>query len=198
VALFARRLAQQLDLGQEGCQRVYLSGLLHDVGKIGIRGTILRKEGQPTEDEFAEVTQHPEHAWAMLHDLEHLKPMLPGVLHHHESYDGSGYPDGLKGEEIPLDARIMAVADAYDAMTSDRPYRKCMPQAKVEEILRAGAGSHWDPQVVEAFLAAVPDMVRIRQSYRPRMQQRRRREAAAMPVADTRPTCETPAASEPG
>jgi HD-GYP domain-containing protein (c-di-GMP phosphodiesterase class II) len=191
VALFARRLARQLGMSEEACQRVYLSGLLHDLGKIGIRGDILRKEGQPTADEFAEVTRHPEHAWAMLHDLEHLKPMLPGVLHHHESYDGSGYPDGLRGEEIPIDARVMAVADAYDAMTSDRPYRKGMPQEKVEGILRAGSGTHWDPGVVEAFLAAMPDMIQIRQSYRPRTQRRRQRDAAASPVVETTQMGET-------
>jgi HD-GYP domain-containing protein (c-di-GMP phosphodiesterase class II) len=191
VALFARRLARELGFDEEGCQRVYLSGLLHDLGKIGISGSILRKQGQPTEEEFAEVTRHPEQAWAMLHELHHLQPMLPGVLHHHESFDGTGYPDGLSGEEIPLDARVMAVADAYDAMTSDRPYRKGMPQEKVEAILRAGCGTHWDPRVVEAFLAAMPDMLRIRQSYRPRPQRRRKPDGTAVPVATAEQTCET-------
>jgi hypothetical protein len=187
VALFARRLAGEVGLDQEGCQRVYLSGLLHDLGKIGISGAILRKEGQPTAEEYAEVARHPEHAWAMLHELQHLQPLLPGVLHHHEKYDGTGYPDGLSGNEIPLDARIMAVADAYDAMTSDRPYRKGMPQEKVEAILSAGRGTHWDPRVVEAFLTAMPDIVRIRQSYRPRPQRRRSPRGAANPAPHTTP-----------
>jgi HD-GYP domain-containing protein (c-di-GMP phosphodiesterase class II) len=173
VALFARRLAQQLGFDQQSCQRIYLSGLLHDVGKIGLSGGILRKQGQPTEEEYAEVRQHPEQAWTMLHELQHLKPLLPGVLHHHESYDGTGYPDGLSGDDIPLDARIMAVADAYDAMTSDRPYRQGMAQETVEGILREGGGRHWDPAVVEAFLAAMPDMIHIRESYQPRPQRRR-------------------------
>jgi HD-GYP domain-containing protein (c-di-GMP phosphodiesterase class II) len=173
VALFARRLAHEFGFSEENCQRVYLSGLLHDLGKIAISGAILRKEKRPTKGEFAEIMRHPEQAWAMLHELRHLRPLLPGVLHHHERYDGTGYPDGLSGEEIPLDARIIAVADAYDAMTSDRPYRRGMSQEEVEATLRTGSGGQWDPQLVEAFLAAAPEIAHIRRSYRPRPKLRR-------------------------
>lgn len=198
VALFARRLGQELGLDEEACQRLYLGGLLHDVGKIGISGAILRKAGRLTDEEFAEIKQHPEQSWAMLHDLEHLQQILPGILHHHEEYDGTGYPDGLAGEEIPLDARIMAVADAYDAMTSDRPYRNGMPQEKVEAILRQGAGTQWAPQVVETFFRAMPEIVKIRQSYRPRPQPRRKPDCTAIPLVDTTQICsDTQSASEP-
>ena len=174
VALFAKRLGQELGQDEEACQRIYLSGLLHDVGKIGISGAILRKAGRLTDEEYTEIQQHPERAWTMLHDLEHLQHILPGIVHHHEEFDGTGYPDKLSGEDVPLDARIMAVADTYDAMTSDRPYRKGLPQEKVDAILREGVGTQWDPQVVEAFFRAMPEMVEIRQSYQPRPQPRRK------------------------
>lgn len=198
VALFARRLGQELGLDEEACRRLYLGGLLHDVGKIGIRGAILRKAGRLTDEEFAEIKQHAERSWTMLHDLPHLQQILPGIVHHHEEFDGSGYPDGLTGEEIPLDARILSVADAYDAMTSDRPYRKNMPQEKVDAILRQGAGTQWDARVVEAFFDAVLDMVAIRQSYRPRPQPRRKPDCSAIPLVDTTQICaDAQPASEP-
>ena len=198
VALFVKRLGEELGLDEEACQRLYLSGLLHDVGKIGISGDILRKVGRLTGEEYAEIQQHPERAWTMLHDLGHLQQILPGILHHHECYDGTGYPDRLSGEDIPLDARIMAVADTYDAMTSDRPYRKGMPQEKVDAILREGAGTQWDPLVVEAFSRAMPEIVKIRQSYQPRSQPRRKPDCSASPAVDTTQICsEMQPASEP-
>ena len=198
VALLAMRLGQALDLDEAACQRLYLVGLLHDVGKIGISRAILRKEGPLTDEEFAEIKQHPEQSWTMLHDLEHLQQILPGILHHHEEYDGTGYPEGLAGEEIPLDARIMAVADAYDAMTSDRPYRKGMPQEKVEAILRQGAGTQWDARMVEAFLNAMPEMVTIRQYYQSKPPPHRKPTCAAIPLVETTQICsDTQPASEP-
>ena len=93
--------------------------------------------------------------------------MLPGVLYHHERYDGHGYPDGLEGEEIPLDGRILAVADAYDAMTSDRAYRQGLSQEKAEAVLRDGAGTQWDPRIIEAFFRAADEIVDLRSFYNP-------------------------------
>jgi HD-GYP domain-containing protein (c-di-GMP phosphodiesterase class II) len=168
VASFARRLGKEAGLGSGECERLYLSGLLHDVGKIGIPDALLGKPGRLTEDEFRIFTKHPEAGWDILHELDALKHVLPGVLHHHERIDGGGYPDGLAGEAIPLDGRILAICDAYDAMTSDRPYRKGMPQEQAETILRDGAGSQWDARLVAMFMAIMPDILAIRSAYRPR------------------------------
>ncbi len=166
VAMMARRLATQLNLSSELRQDIFLCGLLHDIGKIGVPDRILRKPGRLTEEEFAAIKTHPEIGARLLRGLKPLEKLLPGVLHHHESVDGSGYPHGLAGEEIPLMARILAVADAYDAMTSDRPYREGMPRKKAESILREGKGTQWDDQVVDAFFAAQADIERICQHYK--------------------------------
>lgn len=170
VALFAERLGQRLGYGAADCQRLYLTGLLHDVGKIGVEDSTLLHAGILTEQQYAQIKQHPDNGWAILRDLDQLRDVLPGVLHHHERYDGTGYPDGLAGEEIPTDGRVLAVCDAYDAMTSDRAYRAGMPQQKAEAILRDGAGSHWDPTIVVAFLSIMPDILQIRGAYHPRPQ----------------------------
>jgi HD-GYP domain-containing protein (c-di-GMP phosphodiesterase class II) len=170
VALYGKRLADELGLGEDYCERLYLTGLLHDVGKIGVRDAVLRKPGPLTDGEFEEIKQHPDKGWSILHDLEPLGYVLPGVLHHHENYDGRGYPDALAGEQIPLDGRILAVADAFDAMTSDRPYRTGMPLKQAEAILRDGAGRQWDPEMIDAFLRAMPDILAIKDTYRPRVQ----------------------------
>ena len=165
VALFSKRIAETMGYDDVATEKLYLSGLLHDVGKIGVSDAVLHKPGQLTEEEFAEIKRHPDEGWAILLELEQLRYILPGVLHHHEQVNGTGYPDGLKGDEIPLDARIMAVADAYDAMTSDRAYRKGMPHEKAIEIIRSGAGTQWDVDVVEAFLGVIDDITAIRYGY---------------------------------
>lgn len=168
VALYTRRLAQHLGYDEEAIERIYLTGLLHDVGKIGISDATLNKAGKLTDEEFAEIKEHPDHGWSILCELRQLAYVLPGVLHHHERFDGAGYPDGLSGTNIPLDARIMAVADAYDAMTSNRAYREGMPHEKAVAILRDGAGTQWDPEIVGAFLLIVEDILEIRHNYQPR------------------------------
>jgi HD-GYP domain-containing protein (c-di-GMP phosphodiesterase class II) len=165
VALFSKRLAQAIGFTDEECQRIYLTGLLHDVGKIGVSDATLNKPGRLTDEEFREIQQHPNCGWVILHDLEPLHYVLPGVLHHHERYDGAGYPDGLAGEDIPIDGRILAIGDAYDAMTSDRPYREGMPQERAEAILREGAGAQWDPRLVDVFFQIMPDIITIRANY---------------------------------
>jgi HD-GYP domain-containing protein (c-di-GMP phosphodiesterase class II) len=167
VALFSKRIAEQLGYEPAAAERLYLTGLLHDVGKIGVSDAVLRKPDKLTDEEFAEIKRHPDEGWSILRDLEPMNYVLPGVLHHHEQINGTGYPDGLAGDQIPLDARIMAVADAYDAMTSDRAYRAGMPHEKAVGILRSGAGSQWDAQCVDAFLAAIDDIIAIRYDYKP-------------------------------
>lgn len=161
VALIARRLGEELNLPLDDLKDLYLSGLVHDIGKIGVDDAILRKPGRLTEEEMAHIQRHPEIGYNILSGLKNLKSVLPGVRHHHESYTGKGYPDGLKGESIPLMARIIAVADSFDAMGSDRPYRQGMPISKVSEILERGAGDQWDPQVIAAFFAAREDIIKI-------------------------------------
>ncbi|MBP86544.1 MAG: hypothetical protein CMJ64_07505 [Planctomycetaceae bacterium] len=164
-----------MGLGEDYCERLYLTGLLHDVGKIGVRDAVLSKPGALTDEEFEEIKEHPDKGWAILQDLNPLSYVLPSVLHHHENYDGRGYPDNLAGEDIPLDGRILAVADAYDAMTSDRPYRSGMPHEKAEAILRNGAGSQWDAEGIDAFFRAMPDILHIKETYAPRTPPQRKK-----------------------
>jgi HD-GYP domain-containing protein (c-di-GMP phosphodiesterase class II) len=161
VSRVAVRIALELRCNPKIVNTIYMAGLLHDVGKIGINDSVLRKAGRLTDQEFEHIKLHPEMGYRILADLRQLADVLPAVLHHHEQWDGGGYPHGLKGEETPLIARIMAVADAYDAMTSDRPYRKGMCEEKVQQIFRDGAGKQWDAKVVEAFFAANEDIVAI-------------------------------------
>jgi HD-GYP domain-containing protein (c-di-GMP phosphodiesterase class II) len=165
VALYARRLGQEIGLDEDASEKIYLTGLLHDLGKIGISDSVLKKNGPLTEQEFAEIQRHPDLGWAILRELEQFDYVLPGVLHHHERYDGKGYPDKLHGEETPLEGRLLAVVDAFDAMTSDRPYRTGMPMEKAIQILADGAGTQWDAYLVDAFLRILPDILEIRNSY---------------------------------
>ncbi len=173
VALFGERLSRELGYKEKDCERIYLTCLLHDVGKIGVSDAALNKPGRLTDQEYDEIKHHPDFAWGILHDLEQLVYLFPGIVHHHERYDGGGYPDGLANDDIPLDARIVAVADAYDAMTSDRPYRRGLSQEETESILREGRGQQWDPIVVDTFLRIMPDVLKIQETYsRPQRSQR--------------------------
>ena len=161
VARVAVRLAQAMGCDEQTVETIYLSGLLHDVGKIGINDQVLQKPGKLTPLEFEHIKTHARIGYNILIDLKQLGQVLPVVLHHHESWDGRGYPEGLAGEAIPELARIVAVADAYDAMGSDRPYREGMPDEKLDEVIRQGAGKQWDPRVVEAFFKARDDIRRM-------------------------------------
>ncbi|MBN1394850.1 MAG: HD-GYP domain-containing protein [Pirellulales bacterium] len=161
VARAAVRLAEELGCDAETRKTIYLAGLLHDVGKIGVEDRVLRKPGKLSGEEYDHIKRHAEIGHHILQDLSKLGDVLPVVLHHHESWDGRGYPQQLDAERIPLAARIVAVADAFDAMTSDRPYRKGMPDEKVDAILREGAGHQWDPMVIDAFFRCREDMRKI-------------------------------------
>ncbi len=152
VARISVRLGEQIGLHESIRSELYLGGLLHDIGKIGVPDHVLRKPGRLSEAEFDLVKQHPVIGDAILGHVNQLAHLRPLVRNHHEQFDGSGYPDGLAGEAIPLGARIVAVADSFDAMMSERPYRKAMAPAQVERALRDGSGRQWDPEVVEAFL----------------------------------------------
>jgi HD-GYP domain-containing protein (c-di-GMP phosphodiesterase class II) len=152
VARVAVELGRELGLEREGLHDIYLAGLMHDIGKIGIHDAVLSKAGRLTEAELGHVRQHVTIGYQILSDVKAVSHLLPGVLYHHERWDGRGYPQGLKGEAIPLLARILSVADSYDAMTSDWPYRCGMGRCEVEEVLRGGAGEQWDGRVIDAFL----------------------------------------------
>jgi putative nucleotidyltransferase with HDIG domain len=164
VARAAVRLAEELGCDRRTLNTIYLSGLLHDIGKIGVDDQVLRKPGKLTDEEYEHIKTHVRVGQKILLDLKKLDDVLPVVLHHHESWDGRGYPSRLAAKNIPLAARIVAVADAFDAMGSDRPYRKGMPDQKIDEIFRSGAGRQWDPEVVEAFFRARQDIREIMKS----------------------------------
>ena len=152
VALLSKHLAQTVGMSPRDCQRIYMTGLLHDIGKIGVPDSILQNPAKLTDEEFDAIKAHPQIGYEILQHVPQLQYALPGVLHHHESIDGTGYPHGLVGNKIPFTARILAVADAYDAMTSNRPYRDGMPRERAEHILRENAGSQWDAEIVNHFL----------------------------------------------
>ena len=137
-------------------------GLLHDVGKIGVEDGVLKKPGKLTPEEFRSIQGHVKIGIHILSDLKKLHHLLPGVAYHHESLDGTGYPSGLSGESIPLPARILAVADAFDAMSSTRPYRRRLPPSEIDAIFRKGSGVQWDPRVIDALFACRADLDRIR------------------------------------
>ncbi|NND98586.1 MAG: HD domain-containing protein [Pirellulaceae bacterium] len=151
-------LATRLGYDDEGLSRVRRGGILHDIGKIGVDDAVLRKPGKLTDDEFDQIKQHPILGYEILKGIRQFRDILPAVRNHHESWDGRGYPDALAGNEIPRDAQIMAVADAFDAMTSDRPYRSGMSLEKVVSIFQDGRGKQWAPDVVDALLA-MPDVM---------------------------------------
>jgi HD-GYP domain-containing protein (c-di-GMP phosphodiesterase class II) len=154
VARMAYDVGLRLDCKEARLRLLQLGGALHDVGKLAISDAVLNKPGPLTAEELVEVRAHPEIGARMVALDRALRPSLPGVLYHHERWDGAGYPTGRAGPEIPLEARILAVADSFDAMTSNRPYRAALRvEYAVEEIDRC-AGTQFDPDVAVAFLAA--------------------------------------------
>jgi len=154
VTVYSTAIARTMGLPANRVELVRRAAILHDLGKIGIPEAILNKPGRLSPEEFAAVTRHPEIAVGILRHISFFQPLLGVVLHHHERYDGSGYPEALAGRAIPLESRIMAVADTFDAMTTTRAYRKALPLADANaEVIRA-AGTQLDPDVVDCFLRA--------------------------------------------
>jgi HD-GYP domain-containing protein (c-di-GMP phosphodiesterase class II) len=158
VARMGVRIAQEMGFPEPFISDLYLGGLLHDIGKIGVRDVVLQKPGPLTEEEMKEVQAHPVIGDRIISNVHQLAHLRPGVRNHHERYDGLGYPDRLAGEQIPLMARILAVADSCDAMLSARPYRPPLPARQVEATMLGGAGSQWDPSIVEHFMRCRKDL----------------------------------------
>lgn len=155
VAQYSEQIAILSGMSSEQVVLLRKSALLHDIGKIGVRDSVLLKDGKLTDEEFEQIKMHPVMGEEILKQIQPaapIAPLLPGVRSHHERYDGRGYPDGLAGTDIPLFGRIIAVADAYDAMTSDRPYRQGMPVSKALSILEDGKGTQWDPVFSTLFV----------------------------------------------
>jgi putative nucleotidyltransferase with HDIG domain len=157
VEVLAHGLARRLGLDRQALLRLRLGALLHDVGKLAVPEAVLVKPGALNDVERAQMRRHPGAGAWMLRTIGVAKEALPGVLFHHERWDGRGYPAGLAGASIPLAARILAVVDAFDAMTSTRPYRGPRPASDALEELRCCAGSQFDPGVVDVFIAACLD-----------------------------------------
>jgi putative nucleotidyltransferase with HDIG domain len=151
VTRLAKALARKMGLSEEELFTIEIGALLHDVGKIGVPDAILHKPGILDSDETLEIREHPSKGTQILSNISYLEPAIPCVLHHHERYDGTGYPDRIAGEAIPLPGRIISVADAFDAMTSDRPYRRRRTPARALAELRRHSGRQFDPAVVAAF-----------------------------------------------
>jgi putative nucleotidyltransferase with HDIG domain len=157
VTVLAEVVAARLGLDEERAEIVRLGAALHDIGKLSVPEEVLRKPGPLSEHELAEVHDHPRTGACMLQLVPALRRAVPAVLYHHERWDGRGYPEGLAGAEIPVEARILAVADAFDAMTSDRAYRRALPAEHALSELERCAGAQFDPEVVAVFVEAWRD-----------------------------------------
>lgn len=155
LIVYGLGVARELGMGEKEIKNIRYAAALHDVGKIGIKDAILNKPEKLTEDEYEEIKKHPEIGYNMLKKIKFLSPIANGVLHHQERYDGLGYPDKLSGEDIPISSRIIAVIDTFDAMTTDRPYRKALPLQTALDELKKYSGTQFDPKVVEAFLKII-------------------------------------------
>lgn len=155
LAEWCLRVARQLGIGERELHQFEVAALLHDIGKIGVPDSILRKPGPLDPAERAVMNKHPEYSWTILRMLHGLETASLFALHHHESLDGTGYPAGLKGTEIPIGSRIVCVIDAFDAMVSSRPYRKGLPVDEAIRRLILSSGTQFDPQIVQCFLKIV-------------------------------------------
>ena len=152
LAEWALRVARKMGIPEERLFQVEVAALLHDVGKIGVPDAILRKAGPLTPEERALINRHPEYSWSILRQFLGLEEASLYALHHHESMDGTGYPAGLKGNDIPLVSRIISVIDAFDAMVSNRCYRKGLPHTEAIARLLRGSGTQFNPEVLQAFV----------------------------------------------
>jgi len=163
VMHYADLLAQKMNLPEKERENLKFAAVLHDIGKIGIGETVLNNRNKLSSDEYQQMKQHPVIGQNIIQPIELLKPIQLYIRHHHEWYNGNGYPDGLSGEKIPYSARILSIADAYDAMKSDRPYRHSLSEEKAIMELKKGSGTQFDPEIVQTFIQLVektPDLIK--------------------------------------
>lgn len=153
LAEWAVRIGRDLGLDDECLRDLETAAILHDIGKIGVPDAILRKPAKLTEEEYAVIKKHPEYGWAVLRAVPGFERVSLFVLHHHEAFNGKGYPAGLRGDEIPIGSRIVSVMDSFDAMVSSRPYRKGLPLDEAIRRLEADTGKQFDPVVTPKFIA---------------------------------------------
>lgn len=151
VMEYSLAVGKTIGMSEEELTRLELAAVLHDIGKIGVRDSVLLKQGKLTDDEFLQIMQHPELGGQILSRIPQLQEIIPGVVQHHERFDGKGYPEGISGEQIDLAARIIAIADTFDAMTTDRPYRRGFSFEEAFEEVRRNSGTQFDPKIVDAF-----------------------------------------------
>ena len=157
VAEYSREIAKRFGYSPAMQQKIYMMGLLHDVGKIGVPDAIINKDGKLDDEEYARIKEHPIKGAKILENIKEMPELVTGAKWHHERYDGKGYPDGLSGKSIPEEARIIAVADAYDAMSSNRSYRRSLPQEKVREQIVSGKGSQFDPDFADIMVKMIDE-----------------------------------------
>jgi HD-GYP domain-containing protein (c-di-GMP phosphodiesterase class II) len=157
LAEWSVRIGRDLGFDDSTLRDLEVAAILHDIGKIGTPDHILRKPGKLTDEEFAVIKKHPEYGWAVLRVVPGFERVSLFVLHHHEAFDGTGYPAGLRGDEIPIGSRIVSVMDSFDAMISSRPYRRGLPMDEAIRRLEAGIGTQFDPIVTPRFIAMARD-----------------------------------------
>ena len=157
VASYSKEIAGRYGYDEKQQEKIFMMGLLHDVGKIGVPDEVINKPGRLTDEEFARIKKHPAIGGKILSNIKEMPELAAGAKWHHERYDGKGYPEGLAGEDIPEEARIIAVADAYDAMTSNRSYRGVIPQEKVRSEIEKGKGSQFDPKFADIMLEMIEE-----------------------------------------
>ena len=164
---YSRLIASEMNANEEWVELIFNAAPMHDIGKIGIPDAYLLKQGKLNDTEWELMTNHPEFGVAILGDnsSELLQMAKEIALNHHEKWDGSGYPNGLKGEEIPLSARIIAIADVFDALTTVRPYKQAWPVEKAVNYIDENSGSHFDPNLVSIFQRALPEILKIKEAY---------------------------------
>ena len=166
VSKYATDIAEALHLPEERVSAIHTAALLHDIGKIGVSDQILQKNGPLNDEEWEPIQAHPSMGVSILKHVENLRDCLAAVQYHHERYDGSGYPSGLKGSNIPLDARILAIADSFDAMTSSRPYRdKMTAEDALGEIIQC-SGTQFDPEIVRVFAKLIGPSLPVKKTAR--------------------------------
>ncbi len=152
VTALAEAIARRLGWSEERLESLRVGGPLHDIGKLAVSDEVLRKEGRLDDHELAQIREHPKIGAKLLLKVSALREAIPYVLYHHERWDGTGYPSGKAGDEIPLEARVLAVADAFDAMTSNRPYRRALTREQAMAEVERCAGTQFDPRIAQVFL----------------------------------------------